>query len=184
MSTCFTSAAADRYFIRLNCLVSTQPWSCGLITSSIMQGALDVRQAQLCPPPTKPLGFLKVGLRVGAWDVGGCEEVEIWAIDSAKLRGLPFFQVAWLFYSFQMDDWNKGRCTFGNVTKLRVWWSGCVYCAECKSNSPSVHRKIQASRKAKKMRVEGRKNGESKRKALINLISTNMLDAVRQIWII
>lgn len=29
-------------------------------------GALDVRQAQLCPPPTKPLGFLKVGLGVGA----------------------------------------------------------------------------------------------------------------------
>lgn len=40
MSTCFTSAAADRYFIRLNCLVSMEPWSCGLITSSIMQGSV------------------------------------------------------------------------------------------------------------------------------------------------
>lgn len=30
----------------------------------------------------------------------------------------------------------------------------------------------------------GEKIGESKRKALINLISTHMLDAVRQIWII
>lgn len=40
MSTCFTSAATDRYFIRLNCLVSMEPWSCGLITSSIMQGSV------------------------------------------------------------------------------------------------------------------------------------------------
>lgn len=95
MSTCFTSAAADRYFIRLNCLVSMQPWSCGLITSSIMQGALDARQAQLCPPPTKPLGFLKVGLGVeawggGRWGGGGdmsyrCSEAQGAAILSSRL---------------------------------------------------------------------------------------------------
>lgn len=165
MSTCFTLAAADRYFIRPNCLVSMQPWSCGLIISSIMQGAVCAWQAQLRPfsnkAPRRPKGWARGrvgclrGLGAGGGRGGGHGWREVCYQKKKKKKSRPgqFIHSKWR-PAMRRDE------HFWNVTKLRalMLWL-CVYCAECKSNSTSVHWKVcLAPIKKRKGRKEGEKN--------------------------